>query len=335
MSGTQTLVTGGTGFVGSHVVRRLLGRGERVRVLVRRGSSLKALEGLPVEVAVGDLTDRASLEAALDGCRRLYHVAADYRLWTPDPSILYRTNVQGTRNILEASAKAGLERVVYTSTVGAVGFSKDGTPGNEETPVTLHDMIGHYKRSKFLAEKEAFLAFRRGLPVVIVNPSTPVGSFDVKPTATGLMILDFLNGRMPAYVDTGLNLVDVEDVAEGHLLAMEKGRIGERYILGYQNLPLREILEMLAQVSGVPAPKVRLPRTVALGLAALSTGISRLTQRPPRVAWEAVRMTRKKMYFDSTKAVRELGLPQGPLEEALSKAVHWFRSNGYVRNGRP
>ena len=252
-----TLVTGATGFVGSHVVRRLLSRAETVRVLVRKNSSLKNLQDLQVEMATGDLTDRESLRRALKGCRALYHLAADYRLWAPDPASLYRTNVMGTRAILEEAGLANVQRVVYTSTVGALGIPSNGNPGNEATPVSLQQMVGHYKRSKFLAEQEAFGAVKRGCPVVIVNPSTPVGSWDVKPTPTGQMIVDFLNGRIPGYIDTGLNLVDVEDVAEGHLLAMEKGKVGERYILGSRNLLLKEILEMLARVSHRPAPRLR------------------------------------------------------------------------------
>ena len=327
-----TLVTGATGFVGCHVVRKLLARRERVRVLARRQSPLQVLQGLDVERVTGDLTDRESIRQAIEGCRWVYHVAADYRLWAPDPSVLYQANVEGTRNVLEAARAARVERIVYTSTVGAVGIPHNGAgPGNEATPVALQDMIGHYKRSKFLAEQEAAAAAKGGVPVVIVNPSTPVGSMDVKPTPTGQMIVDFLNGRMPAYVETGLNLIDVEDVAEGHLLAMEKGQVGQRYILGHQNLTLKEILEMLSSVSGLPAPTVRLPRAAALGLAAVSTGLSYLTKRPPRIPLEGVRMAGKKMFFDSSKAVRELGLPQNPVEEALTKAVAWFRQNGYVK----
>ncbi len=329
-SDALTLVTGATGFVGGHLVRKLLDRGVSVRVLVRRGSSLKNLEGLPVETVTGDLTDRESLFTAVKGCRSVYHVAADYRLWTPDPKSLYRTNVQGTRYLLEAALAHQVKRVVYTSTVGVLAVSHHGTPANEETPVSLEQMVGHYKRSKFLAEQEVRLALSKGVPVVVVNPSTPVGSGDVKPTPTGQMIVDFLQGRMPAYVETGLNMIDVEDVAEGHLLAMEKGRIGERYILGNRNLTLREILQILSRVSGRPAPQVRLPHALAMGLAAVSTGASWVTRRPPRIPLEAVRMSKKKMFFDSSKAVSELGLPQQPVEEALEKAVAWFRANGYV-----
>ncbi|MBI3318548.1 MAG: NAD-dependent epimerase/dehydratase family protein [Candidatus Omnitrophica bacterium] len=329
----MTLVTGGTGFVGAHVVRELLKRGSRVRVLIRKESPLKNLEGLEVDRCVGDLLDRESIRRAMKGCRFLYHVAADYRLWTPDPAVLYRVNVQGTRNVLQAALEAKIERMVYTSTVGALGIPHDGTPGREDSPVSLSDMVGHYKRSKFLAETEVTSASRAGLPVVIVNPSTPVGSMDVKPTPTGQMIVDFLNHRMPAYVETGLNLVDVEAVAQGHLLAMERGEAGRKYILGERNLTLKEILELLSKITRIPAPTVRLPQPVALGWAVLSTGMSALTKRPPRIPLEAVRICGKKMFFDSSRAVRELGFPQMPVEEALSKAVDWFRRNGYVRNG--
>ena len=347
----MNLVTGATGFVGSHVVSKLLEKGEKVRVVVRSSSRMKNLEGMEVEIATADLTDKPSLAAAMAGCRRVYHVAADYRLWAPDSSALYRNNVAGTRNLLEAAREAGVERIVYTSTVGALGHAANDRGGtvpaaegmpqrgcaaaghgaDEETPVTLHDMIGHYKRSKFLAEAEVTAAARSGLPVVIVNPSTPVGARDVKPTPTGQMIVDFLNGRMPAYVDTGLNLIDVEDVAAGHLLAMERGEVGHRYILGNRNVTLKEILEILAKVSGRPAPMVRLPRGFALSLAAVSTLSSRMTRRPPRIPWEAVRMSGRKMFFNSSKAVTRLGLPQGSVEEALAKAVHWFRRHGYAR----
>ena len=328
----KTLVTGATGFVGAHVVRKLLQAGERVRVLVRRGSSLKNLQGLEVELVYGDLTQAPSVADAVKGCARVYHVAADYRLWAPDPSVLYRANVQGTRHVLEAARAAGVERIVYTSTVGALGVPHNAAPGTEETPVGLADMIGHYKRSKFLAEAEAVAAAKTGLAVVIVNPSTPIGPRDVKPTPTGQIVVDFLNGRMPAYVDTGMNLVDVEDVAQGHLLAMEKGKVGERYILGCRNVTLKQMLEILAQVSGRKAPHIQLPRGLVLGLGALSTALSLITRRPPRVPLEAVRMAGKKMFFDSSKAVRELGLPQGSIEKALEKAVAWFRENGYARN---
>ena len=333
MSTDKVVVTGATGFVGSHVVRALVGRGRTVRVLVRPSSSLKNLEGLHVEIVVGDITDLSSLAAAFQGCGELYHVAADYRLWAADSSEIYRVNVQGTRSVMEAAARSGIRRIVYTSTVGVLGHSGNGTPATEETPVTLDEMVGHYKRSKFLAEAEVRAAAHRGVPVVIVNPSTPVGSHDLKPTPTGQMIVDFLNGRMPAYIETGLNLVDVKDVAEGHLLAMEKGKIGERYILGARNCTLKEILEILGKVSGLPVPTVRIPYPVALGLSGVSTCVSFFTKRSPRIPMEGVRMARHRMFFDSSKAVRELGFPQHPIEEAVLGAVVWFYDNGYVKGG--
>jgi dihydroflavonol-4-reductase len=328
----SVLVTGGTGFVGSRVIRKLVRRGEQVRCLVRSSSVLRNLEGLPVERVVGDLRDPQSLLAAVEGCRTVYHVAADYRLWSLDPQDLYRSNVEGTRNLLTAAERAGCERVVYCSSVGALGIPKDGTPGTEETPVGLEDMIGHYKRSKFLAEQEALEAAGRGVPVVIVNPSTPVGPNDIKPTETGRIITRFLNGRMPGYLDTGLNLVDVDDVAEGHLLAAERGEVGQKYILGHRNMTLREILECLAALTGRPAPHVRIPYGLALGVASVNEAfVGRLLRREPGVPVEGVRMARKKMFFDASRAVRELGLPQTPVEEALERAVRWFCENGYAR----
>ena len=325
------LVTGGTGFIGTHVVRALLARGRAVRCLVRPASRRDNLEGLAVEIAPGDVTDPASLARALAGIRTLFHCAADYRLWSRDAVELARCNVAGTENVLRAAADAGVERVVYTSSVGALGLTADGSPANERTPVSRGDMIGNYKRSKFDAERVAEAWASRGLPVVIVNPSTPVGERDIKPTPTGQMIVDFLNGRLPAYVDTGLNLVDVRDVAQGHLLAAEKGRVGEKYILGNRNMTLREILETLASLTGAPAPRVRLPHAVPLAAAAVATLVANVTGKPPRVSLESVRMSRKRMFFDSSRAVRELGLPQTPVEEALARAIAWFRERGYAR----
>jgi dihydroflavonol-4-reductase len=325
------LVTGGTGFVGGALVRRLAAAGGGVRVLARPGGNRRLLEGLPIDVVEGDLGDDASLRRALHGCRRVFHVAALYTLWEPDRRHFYEVNVEGTRRLLRAAAEAGVSRVVYTSTVGALGIPADGRPGTEETPVSLADMVGDYKRSKFLAEEVAREFARGGLPVVIVNPSTPVGPGDLKPTPTGQMIVDFLRGRMWAYVDTGLNLVDVEDVAAGHLLAAERGRIGERYILGGQDLALPEIFAVLGRLSGIRPPRLRLPVGAVLPLACCAEwAAERLTGRPPLLAADAVRMARKRMFFDSGKAVRELALPQSPVEEALARAVHWFRANGYA-----
>ncbi len=327
-----SLVTGGTGFVGGAVVRLLLSEGSAVRVVARRGSDLRNLDGLEIDLTYGDLLNRDSLRQALKGCSRAYHVAAHYSLWEADPSVLYRVNVDGTRNLLEAAMEAGVERVVYASTVGALGYRDDGGPADEKTPATLDQMVGHYKRSKFLAEEEARQAAARGVPVVIVNPSTPVGPRDIKPTPTGQIIVDFLNRRMPAYIDTGLNLIDVDDVARGHLLAAERGRVGERYILGHRNLTLKEIFGMLGQIAKIAAPTVRLPYRLILPLAYANQWLSDLiTKRPPRIPLEGVKMARRRMFFDASKAVRELGLPQSPIEQALERAVRWFTDNGYVK----
>lgn len=326
------LVTGGTGFVGSRVVRKLVQRGERVRCLARPSSVLQNLDGLPVEVARGDLQDAESLTQAVRGCSTVYHVAADYRLWSREPGELYRSNVDGTRNLIQAAERADCFRFVYCSSVGALGIPKDGSPGTETTPVALEDMVGHYKRSKFLAEQEALQGAARGVPVVVVNPSTPVGPNDIKPTETGKIITRFLNGQMPAYLDTGLNLVDVDDVAEGHLLAAEKGRVGQKYILGNRNMTLQEILECLAKLTGLMAPRAKLPYGLVLGIARMNEFFSgTLLGREPGIPVEGVRMARKRMFFDASKAVRELGLPQTPVEEALERAIRWFFDNGYVR----
>jgi dihydroflavonol-4-reductase len=325
------LVTGGTGFVGAHVVRALLDRGRAVRCLVRPGSRRSNLEGLAAEVVEGDLLDAGSLERAVAGIETLYHCAADYRLWTRDPGELARTNVAGTDNLLRAAAQARVPKVVYTSSVGALGLRPDGSAADEETPVARAEIVGRYKKSKFDAERVAETWAGRGLDLVIVNPSTPVGELDIKPTPTGQMIVDFVNGRLPAYVDTGLNLVDVRDVAAGHLLAAEKGRRGEKYILGHRNMTLKEIFETLALLTGLPAPRVRLPHAVPLAAAAAATGWAYLTGRPPRVSLESVRMSRHRMFFDARKAVRELGLPQSSVEDALARAVAWFREKGYAR----
>jgi dihydroflavonol-4-reductase len=329
---SRALVTGGTGFIGSHVVRELLAEGATVRVLVRPASDRRALQGLPVEYVVGDLSDPGSLGSALAGVDTLYHVAADYRLWARDPSVLYRVNVEGTRALLRAAEGAGVARVVHTSSVGTLGIPPGGGPGTETTPVRLEDMVGDYKRSKFLAEREAEAAAARGLPVVIVNPSAPVGPWDWKPTPTGRMLVDYLRGRMFAYVDTGLNLVHVRDVARGHLLAAARGRPGERYILGHAagNLGLRAIFSRLASYTGVPAPRVRLPYRAALLIATVAEGVARLRGTEPLVAKTAVRMAAKRMFFDPARAVRELGLPQTPVDQALRDAVDWFWAHGYA-----
>ncbi len=325
-----TLVTGATGFVGSHVVRQLVACGEPVRVLVRPTSRLSALEGLAVERAFGDLRDASSLDGALRGTRRVFHVAADYRLWARNPQEIYESNVAGTRNLLEAARRAGVERFVYTSTVATIAVPRPGGFPNEETRAGVDEMIGHYKRSKFLAEQEALRAAADGVPVVIVNPTAPVGPGDWKPTPTGRVILDFLNGRMPAYVDTGLNVVGVEDVAGGHLLAAERGRIGERYILGGENLTLKEILAILSAITGRPAPRMRLPHGLAMAAGYAEHLVARAFGREPRIPLEGVRMARHKMFVDCSKATREFGFQAGPAEAALERAVRWYEENGYV-----
>jgi dihydroflavonol-4-reductase len=326
----KTLVTGGSGFVGRAVVVELLARGRAVKVLARNPRH-PALQGLDVEAAPGDLKDPESVRKALNGCDRVFHVAADYRLWVPDPEVMYAVNVAGTRSLLAAAAKAGVERVVYTSTVGALGNPGDGTPGAEDTPVTMSDMVGHYKRSKFLAEQVALDFARQGLPVVIVNPSTPVGPWDSRPTPTGEMIVEFLKGKMPAYLETGLNLIHVQDTARGHLLAEERGQVGEKYILGGENLKLSAIFEMLAEISGLRAPRLRLPYWPVLALAyADEFWANHVSGRPPRIPVTAVRMARKFMFFNNAKAVRELGLTLTPVRRALEDAAAWFQENGYI-----
>jgi dihydroflavonol-4-reductase len=327
----KVLVTGATGFVGAAVARAVAATGADVRVLVRQDSELGNLDGLPVEHVHGDLRNPASLRHALAGCRQLYHVAAHYALWAKDPSIFYDINVTGTRLLMEAARNAGLERIVYTSTIGAIGLPEGGGLGTEQTPVSLAQMAGDYKRSKYLAEQEVLTFARAGLPVVIVNPSAPVGERDIKPTPTGQMIVDFMKGRMPAYIETGMNLIDVDDVATGHVRAMERGRVGERYILGNKNLMLREIFEKLSALTGVPAPTIKLPRLAILPLAYANTWIADyVTHRPPRIPLEGVKMAKYRMHYDCSKAVRELGLPQPPIEIALEKAVKWFRDHGYA-----
>ena len=327
----KAFVTGATGFIGASIARELISGGHEVRALARPGSNRKNIEGLPLEVWEGDLLAPGRLAAGIAGCDLVFHTAADYRLWTRDPAAMYRVNVEGTRSILEGALLAGVQKVVYTSSVGTLGNPGDGTPGDESAPVTFAEMVGDYKKSKFLAERVAEEFIPRGLPLVIVNPSTPVGALDIKPTPTGKIIVDILNRAMPAYLDTGLNLIDVEDCARGHLLAAEKGRIGEKYILGNRNLTLREIFGLLEKISGIPAPKVRLPYTPILLAAYVNEALSRLTGREPLIPLNGVLMARKFMYFDSSKAIRELGLPQTPVEEALTKAVTWFRANGYVK----
>lgn len=329
----KTLITGATGFVGSAVLRQLIKAGHCVRALIRSKSDCRNLAGLPVEICVGDLTDRASLDRAVAGCSTLFHVAADYRLWVPQPQKIYDTNVAGTCNIMLAAGCAGIKRIVYTSSVATLGLNPHGSPADENTPVSLADMIGHYKRSKFLAEAEVKrLVEEQGLPVVIVNPSTPVGPRDIKPTPTGRIIVDAVSGRMPAYVDTGLNLVHVDDVAAGHLLALERGQIGERYVLGAVNMTLKEILVQLAAITGRRPPRIRLPHNLVLPIAYVSEGWAYTVGRKkePRVTLAGLRLAKKRMFFSAEKARRVLGFQSRPVDEALRDAVDWFRQNGYV-----
>jgi dihydroflavonol-4-reductase len=327
----KALVTGATGFVGAAVARALLADGWQVRALARAGSDRRNLQDLNVEVATGDLTDPRSLEPALAGCTALFHLAADYRLGVRDPGQLYRANVEGTRHVMTAARQFGIERVVYTSSVATLGIPKDGSAGDEQTPVTIDDMIGHYKRSKFLAEKLVLEMAAQGLPVVIVNPSTPIGPGDIKPTPTGQTILDAARGRMPAYVDTGLNVVHVDDVAAGHLLAFHRGRIGERYVLGGEDMTLKQILDEVARLVQRTAPRVRLPHAVVMPIAYLAEGFTRLTGGHSRITVEGVRMSRKLMFFSSAKAQRELDYRWRPPSQALADAVHWFEQRGLLR----
>lgn len=326
----KALVTGATGFVGAAVVRALIKTGVEVRVLARRDSDFSNLQQFKIDGAYGDLRDKGSLRKALADCGQLYHVAAHYALWARDPAIFYDVNVTGTKNLMEAARDVGTDRIVYCSTIGAIGLPPGGGLGTEETPVSLEQMAGHYKRSKYLAEQEVLALAKQGLPVVIVNPSAPVGEGDVKPTPTGQMIVDFMKGRMPAYIETGMNIVDVDDVAAGHLLAMQKGRIGERYILGTKNLMLRDIFEILSRLTGVAMPSVKLPRELILPLAYLNLAFSWVTGIPPRIPLEGVKMAKYKMHYDCSKAIRELGIPQTPPDVALEKAVRWFRDHHYA-----
>src|SRR5580698_5713518 len=324
-------VTGATGFLGSHVARVLADQGADLRVLVRPTSNLKNLEGLKAETAIGDLRDAASLEKAISGCDTVFHVAADYRLWVKDPNEMYRSNVEGTRALLEAARKNGVRRVVYTSSVATIGFTGNGQDADEDSPVSLADMIGHYKRSKFMGEQIAMEAGSNGMNVVTVNPTTPIGEQDVKPTPTGRIVLDFLKRKFPAYVETGLNLVDVRECALGHVEALERGKSGQRYILGGENLTQKQILDKLGAISGVPSPKVKLPYFVAYAAGLVDQTVSgRLLHREPRATVETVRMGKKKMWASSGKAERELGWKILPADNALRRAVEWFRANAYA-----
>jgi dihydroflavonol-4-reductase len=332
----KAFVTGATGFLGSHVARVLAEQGAELRLLVRPTSDVRNLEGLNADRVIGDLRDPASIEKSLSGCHALFHVAADYRLWVRDPAEMYRSNVEGTRLVLEAARKQGVRRVVYTSSVATMGFSASitsshGNVADEQSPVGIEDMIGHYKRSKFMAEQVAVKAARSGADVVVVNPTTPIGERDIKPTPTGRIVVDFLKRKFPAYVETGLNLVDATECARGHIQALEKGRSGERYILGGENLTLKQILDRLAAITGLKSPTVKLPYFFALAAGVVDELVTgRLLGREPRATIDAVRMGRKMMFVSSAKAERELGWRTVPVEGALRRSVDWFRSNGYV-----
>jgi dihydroflavonol-4-reductase len=330
----KVLVTGATGFVGFHVAKVLKDKSLDVRALVREESDISNVKTLDVELFRGDIRDYDSICRALKGCRQLYHVAADYRLWVPDPKTMYEINVQGTRNVMEAALQLGIEKVVYTSTVGVLARSSAGKPSNEESHSDIRGMVGHYERSKFLAEREVHDFVRKGVPIVIVNPSTPIGTMDKKPTPTGKMILDFVEGKIPAYVDTGLNFVDVEDVALGHWLASVHGRIGERYILGNKNIALKDFFRTLAAMAGCRPPKLRLPYFPVLFAAHIDEAFSKwIIRRHPRIPVTAVKMAREYMYFDCSKAVEELKIPQNPIEIAMGKAIGWFEKNENVGRG--
>ncbi len=330
----KAFVTGATGFLGSHVARVLAEQGAQLRLLVRSTSDLRNIADLNAERVEGDLRDPGSIEKALAGCDTVFHVAADYRLWVRYPEQMYRSNVEGTRSVLRAAQKQGVRRVVYTSSVATMGFTSNGTPAggaDENSPVSLADMIGHYKRSKFMAEQAAFEAAKAGVNVVVVNPTTPIGERDIKPTPTGRIVVDFLKRKFPAYVDTGLNLVDATECARGHILALEKGRAGERYILGGENLTLKQILDRLGAITGLPSPTVKLPYVFALATGVVDEMVTgRLLGREPRATIDAVRMGRKRMFVTSAKAERELGWRTVPVEGALRRAVDWFRANGYA-----
>jgi len=324
-------VTGATGFLGSHVARALADQGADLRLLVRPTSDLRNIASLKAEQVVGDLRDAASIEKAVAGCEAVFHVAADYRLWVRDPDEMYRSNVGGTKAVLEAARKNHVRRVVYTSSVATMGFTGNGHPADEDSPVSLEQMIGPYKRSKFMAEKVAIEVAQAGMDVVVVNPTTPVGEQDLKPTPTGRIVVDFLKRKFPAYVETGLNLVDVRDCAQAHVSALEKGRSGERYILGGENLTLKQILDKLSEITGLPSPKVKLPYVMALATGVVDeVVIGRILGREPRATIDAVRMGRKKMFVTSAKAERELGWRPAPVDNALRRAVDWFQANGYV-----
>ncbi len=328
-----TLVTGAAGFLGSHVARQLVARGDSVRVLMRPSSTNRAIADLSLEYVTGDLRDPTSLDRAMKDVKRVFHVAADYRLWARRKQDIYDSNVGGTKNLLDAAKRAGVEQLIYTSTVATIAVDRPQLP-NEFTEARLEEMVGHYKRSKWLAEKEALSAAKSGIPVIVAMPTTPVGPWDWKPTPTGKIILDFLNGKMPGYVETGLNFVGVEDCAAGHLLIAEKGKVGERYLLGGENLTLKQMLDALSKITGLPAPKLKIPHGLALGVAYASTVFSRLLGREPSIPVEGVKIARHMMFVDCSRAQRELGFKVGPVAAALERAVRWYEANGYIAKGR-
>lgn len=328
-----TLVTGAAGFLGSHVARQLVARGESVRVLLRASSSNQAISDLPLEYVTGDLRDPASLERAMKGVDRVFHVAADYRLWAKRAKDIYDSNVGGTKNLLSAAKNAGVSQFIYTSTVATIAVDRPELP-NEFTDAKLEEMIGHYKRSKWMAEQEVLREAQEGAPILVAMPTTPVGPWDWKPTPTGKIILDFLNGKMPGYVDTGLNFVGVEDCAAGHLLISEKGKAGERYLLGAENLTLKELLDLLAALTGLRAPTMKIPHGMALGVAYVESAFSRLVGKEPQIPVEGVKIAQHKMFVDTSRAQRELGFKTGPVKAALERAVQWYLANGYVKAGR-
>jgi len=328
-----TLVTGAAGFLGSHVARQLVARGDQVRVLLRASSTNRAIADLSLEYVTGDLRDPASLDRAMKGVKRVFHVAADYRLWAKRKQDIYDSNVGGTKNVLDAAKRAGVEQLIYTSTVATIAVDRPHHP-NEFTDAKLEEMVGHYKRSKWMAEREALGAAKRGLPVMVAMPTTPVGPWDWKPTPTGKIILDFLNGNMPGYVKTGLNFVGVEECAAGHLLVAEKGKVGERYLLGGENLTLKQMLDKLAKITGLRAPILKIPHALALGVAYANTAFSRLVGREPGIPIEGVKIARHMMFVDCSRAKRELGFQPGPVAAALEGAVRWYEANGYIAKSR-
>jgi dihydroflavonol-4-reductase len=329
----STLVTGAAGFLGSHVTRQLVDRGDVVRVLLRASSTNRAIADLSLEYVTGDLRDPASLDRAMKGVKRVFHLAADYRLWAKRKQDIYDSNVGGTKNLLDAAKRAGVEQLIYTSTVATIAVDRPQHP-NEFTDAKLEEMVGHYKRSKWMAEKEALGAAKSGLPVIVAMPTTPVGPWDWKPTPTGKIILDFLNGKMPGYVKTGLNFVGVEECAAGHLLVAEKGKVGERYLLGGENLTLKQMLDTLAKITGLRAPMLKIPHGLALGVAYANTAFSRLVGREPGIPVEGVKIARHMMFVDCARAQRELGFKAGPVAAALERAVRWYEANGYIAKGR-